>query len=234
MKIKIVFLLPLFSFLNCKNLETNTILKKSITKTENTKFIKDKLITSDTISLWSDSKLGTINVLKYFPEFWSYPSIWSDDYEESVKNEFTESLEKLGVSFNLTKTVKSEINIIDLELLINNENLEELNNTITIGNNNLYKLNKSFWVGIFNQEYDKPINNISKRVDLVVFDLQFKIIDKTNILLEGNGDQHAFMKYFYINDGVLNTRLFYVYDGESSASEIYKFKINDDGQIVNL
>jgi len=95
-------------------------------------------------------------------------------------------------------------------------------------------LNKSFWVGIFNQEYDKPINNISKRVDLVVFDLQFKIIDKTNILLEGNGDQHAFMKYFYINDGVLNTRLFYVYDGESSASEIYKFKINDDGQIVNL
>lgn len=223
--------------LNCKKVKTDKSSINATLKVEDTVTIKNQPTTFDSIPFWKEAKFGSNYILKDFPDNWSYPSIISDDYDESLKNIFSEYLEKIANSYNLINMKKDvlPIKIPNKEITIKDEDFEVLNYPITIETDNLsqlYKLNDRFFAGIFQQESDKPINTISKRIALIVFDLQSNIIDKINILVEGNGDQHAFMKYFYLNNGILKTRFFYVYDRESSASSIKKYTITNDGKIV--
>ena len=235
MKLKLFLVLQIFLFLNCKQEKTDIGANKSVLQVNDTVTAKNLIIPSDSIPFWEEAKLGSNIVLNSFPNNWSYPSITSDDYDESSKNKFNVLLEKIGASYNLIKTDLSSIKIPNQEIIIKDAAIDVLNYTINLKASDLtqlYKLNDKFSIAIFQQKENKPINNISKRIDLVVFDIQSNVIDKTNILFEGNGDQHAFMKYFYIDKGIIHTRSFYVYDGESSASSITKHRITKDGKII--
>ena len=235
---RLLTVIVVFCF-SCKQVKDDSVFNNSTLKTEVATTIKDQPVYSDSLPCWDELKLGSNYILNNFPKDWSYPSIFSDDYDEAFKNKFSKHLEEIKSSYSLTKTKQDlfPINISELKLIIEDKDFGVLNYQLNLKTNNLYqlyKLNESFCVGVFKQEYNKPINNISKRVDLVVFDRQFEIIDKANILLEGNGDQHAFMKYFYISNGIIQTRSFYVYDGESSATLVSKFEITSKGEITDL
>lgn len=238
MKIKLCFSIVIVLFLlSCREVKNDKTSKNHFSQKVVEATVDGVISPSDSTLVLDKATVGSEYILKDFPEHWSYLGIISDDYENTKKNKFSVYLEKIGAANNY-KNIKKQIlpfKIPKEEIVIKDDEFDSLNYPIIFDDSNLthlFKLSNTFFVALFGQNKDKPVNGITKRIDLVVFNSQFNIISKKNILVEGNGDQHAFMRYFFIDDGQLITRHFYVYDGESSASSIIRYKFSKDGKII--
>jgi len=181
---------------------------------------------------WEDQIIGSKLLLNDFPEFWSY------DVENYEENEFNLQLNKISEANKI-----EEINVLDTNYLMysGNDNYipyyvnfnipnEKDSNYDLVGE---FFFNKKVSVLIFKKEINNLGSALNTKLDVLIYNhSDNKIIDGLNISLIGNGDQHAYSRNFYIENGIINVRSFYIYDSESSSSSISKFKILPSGSLV--
>ncbi|MGY3793358.1 hypothetical protein [Aquimarina sp. 433] len=184
-------------------------------------------------SKWIDQEIGSKLLLTNFPEFWSYSNSESQD-----KNKYNLLLEEIEKSNQINKS-ESNLNNFMYETknyfipfydsFYSPEKEKELPDFDLIKS---FKFNQKIIISIYKKENYSQSHGILKRLDLVVHDNNKELVDGLNICLVGSGDQYAYTNNFYIKDGIINLRNFYIYDGESSSSEIFKYRVLDSGSIV--
>jgi len=223
-------------FLNCKN---NNISQNKISTNDssNTNAPIESNTSIDSILNWKDQQIGSALLLNDFPKFWSYTSTTNKEYDSNSKNKFNILLEDIDNSNNIPIENDIDVNIDytgDNDFIPYYDSFYQSKEEVSENSFKpvrVFKLNKNIFVSFFERKTIGE-SRVSKRLDIIVYNNKNKIIDGLNICLIGNGDQHAYSNNFYIKNGIIYLRNFYIYDGESSSSRIFQYNILNSGNIV--
>ncbi len=186
-------------------------------------------------SKWVNQEIGSQSLLTDFPEFWSYRG---NESEEADKNKFNLRLREIEKSNKLNKSenISDDISYKGKNHFVPYyDSFYSLKKEKGLPNFDLIKrfyFNEKTTISIYKKENYNQSSGILQRLDLVIHDGQKGLVDGLNICLIGSGDQHAYSNNFYINNGIIYLRNFYIYEGESSSSRIVKYKILNSGNVV--